>query len=97
MVIHFTVAGHLACGHRGSNLTSTTELAKVKCRSCRGTDAFKDARKEARNAARRATRTAKRAPAPVATTSWRAAWQDRLSNMPGLQRLPRGFGAQPYV
>ncbi|MCX4216475.1 hypothetical protein MKZ87_02390 [Pseudomonas sp. MCal1] len=51
MVIHFKVNGHLACGHKGNNLSSSSELNRVKCRSCRNTDAYKDARKEQRNAA----------------------------------------------
>jgi hypothetical protein len=54
MVIHFKVDGHLACGHKGNNLSSSRELNRVKCRSCRNTDAYKDARKDQRNAARRA-------------------------------------------
>ncbi len=41
MVTHFKVAGHLACGHHGTNLTSSTELNRVKCRTCRNTDAYK--------------------------------------------------------
>ncbi|WP_166365825.1 hypothetical protein [Pseudomonas akapageensis] len=94
MVTHFRVAGHLACGHHGKNLVSTAELARVKCRSCRNTDAFKEARKEARNAARRAARRAK---AGHVASDWRAAWQQRLTEIPGPQRLPRGFGGQPFV
>ena len=58
MVTHFKTGGHLACGHKGNKLTSTTELNRVKCRSCRNTDAYKDARKDQRNAARRAARKA---------------------------------------
>ena len=94
MVTHYRTAGHLACGHHGKNLVSTTEFARVKCRSCRNTDAFKDARKDARNAARRAARKAKVGHASV---DWRASWMQRLTDMPGLQRLPRGFHGQPYV
>ncbi|MFW0755255.1 hypothetical protein ACN1C3_10955 [Pseudomonas sp. H11T01] len=94
MVTHFRTAGHLACGHHGDNLPSTTEFARVKCRSCRNTDAFKDARKDARNAARRAARKAKIGHAAV---DWRASWMKRLTDMPGQQRLPRGFHGQPYV
>jgi hypothetical protein len=94
MVTHYRVAGHLACGHHGSNLISTTELNRVKCRSCRNTDAYKDARKDARNAARRAARRAK---AAHTASSWRSEWQQRLSEIPGRQRLPRGFGGQPFV
>lgn len=94
MVTHYKTAGHLACGHHGKNLVSTTEFARVKCRSCRNTDAFKDARREARNAARRASRKAKVAHAAL---DWRAAWLQRLSDLPGRQRLPRGFSGQPFV
>jgi len=94
MVTHFKVAGHLACGHKGSKLTSTTELNRVKCRSCRNTDAYKDARKDQRNAARRAARKAK---ATHTANDWRAAWVERLTAMAGLQRLPRGCSGQPFV
>ncbi|MBV4463575.1 hypothetical protein AB7M29_003778 [Pseudomonas sp. F-14 TE3623] len=94
MVTHFKVGGHLACGHKGSKLTSSTILTRVKCRSCRNTDAFKEARKAERNAARRAARKAKVA---HTATDWRAAWTQRLIEMPGLQRLPRGFTGQPFV
>jgi hypothetical protein len=94
MVTHFKVGGHLACGHTGSNLVSTKELTRVKCRSCRNTDAFKDARKDQRNAARRAARKAK---TTHTASDWRAAWTERLTAMPGRQRLPRGFTGQAFV
>ncbi|MDD0974171.1 hypothetical protein [Pseudomonas fontis] len=94
MVIHFRTAGHLACGHHGANLQSSTELNRVKCRSCRNTDAYKEARRDQRNAARRAARKAK---ATHAANDWRSEWVERLTAMSGLQRLPRGFGSQPFV
>lgn len=94
MVTHFKVSGHLACGHKGTNLTSTRELNRVKCRSCRNTEVFKEARRNERNAARRAARKAKVA---HIVTDWRQAWTERLSAMAGRQRLPRGFGSQAYV
>ena len=50
MVIHFKVAGHLACGHHGSSLPSSAELNRVKCRTCRNTEAYKEARRTQRNA-----------------------------------------------
>lgn len=93
MVTHFKVAGHLACGHHGNNLTSSTELNRVKCRTCRNTDAYKEARRTQRNASRRAARNAKTHTA----TNWRSAWTQRLTELPGLQRLPRGFSGQPFV
>lgn len=91
--IHYKTAGHLACG-RDSHLPSSTELARVKCRTCRNTEAFKNARKETRNAARRAARKAK---ATHTSLDWRAAWREQLSALPGHNRLPRGFGSQPFV
>jgi len=94
MVIHFKVSGHLACGHHGANLSSSTDLKNVKCRSCRSTDAFKDAQRNKRNLARR---TARKAKLPHVATDWRAAWSEHLTAMPGTHRLPRGFGAQPFV
>ena len=94
MVTHFKVSGHLACGHKGTNLTSTRELNRVKCRSCRNTEVFKEARRNERNAARRAARKAKVA---HIVTDWRQAWTERLSAMAGRQRLPLGFGSQAYV
>ncbi|MFJ2549822.1 hypothetical protein ACIOVF_25625 [Pseudomonas sp. NPDC087612] len=93
MVTHFKTAGHLACGHHGKNLVATSELNRVKCRSCRNTDAFKTARKDQRNAARRARRSATQHTAG----DWRSAWVERLSALPGRQRLPRGFAGQGFV
>lgn len=94
MVTHFKISGHLACGHKGNNLTSTRELNRVKCRSCRNTEAFKQARKTERNTARRAARKAK---ATHTVNDWRQAWTERLTAMAGQQRLPRGFTGQPFV
>ncbi|PYY70858.1 hypothetical protein CRX42_09215 [Pseudomonas jessenii] len=94
MVTHFKVSGHLACGHNGNNLVSTRELNRVKCRSCRNTEVYKEARKAERNAARRAARKAK---ALHSAVTWRSAWTERLTAMAGLQRLPRGFAGQPFV
>ncbi|AZF64112.1 hypothetical protein ACU684_10065 [Pseudomonas sp. LF135] len=93
MVTHFKVAGHLACGHHGSNLTSSTELNRVKCRTCRNTEAYKEARRTQRNAARRSARK----PQTHAASDWRSAWTQRLTDLPGLQRLPRGFSGQHFV
>lgn len=94
MVTHFNVSGHLACGHPGKNLISTRELNRVKCRSCRNTDAYKDARKDQRNSARRAARKTK---VTHTANDWRAAWVERLTALAGRQRLPRGFTGQPFV
>lgn len=92
MVTHYKVAGHLACGRHGNNLVSTTELARVKCRTCRNTEVFKEARRTARNAARRAARKVKNV-----AIDWRSSWEQHLTALPGRQRLPRGFGEQGFV
>ncbi|SCZ38251.1 MULTISPECIES: hypothetical protein [Pseudomonas] len=94
MVTHFKVDGHLACGHKGNNLSSSSELNRVKCRSCRNTDAYKDARKNQRNEARRAAR---QSWAARSASDWRSEWIERLTAMAGLQRLPRGFSGQAFV
>ncbi|MNG29880.1 hypothetical protein D3C84_1153820 [compost metagenome] len=94
MVTHYRTAGHLACGRHGKNLIATTELNRVKCRSCRNTEAFKTARKDQRNAARRSARKAR---TQHTGTDWRSAWVERLSALPGRQRLPRGFAGQGFV
>ncbi len=94
MVMHYKVSGHLACGSHGEKLPSTTELNKVKCRNCRKTEVFTEARRTTRNAARRAARREKNA---RASNDWRTAWVQRLSGLPGRQRLPRGFGEQAFV
>ncbi|VVN05578.1 hypothetical protein [Pseudomonas fluorescens] len=94
MVIHFNVDGHLACGHKGKQLAASRELNRVKCRSCRNTDAYKQARKDQRNAARRMARQPRDT---HSAANWRAEWIERLTAMAGLQRLPRGFSGQAFV
>jgi len=94
MVIHFKTDGHLACGHKGNNLASSLELNRVKCRSCRNTDAYKEARKAQRNAARRAARQGK---TDHGASNWRSEWIERLTALAGPQRLPRGFHGQAFV
>ncbi|MBM7060727.1 hypothetical protein JQX08_08395 [Pseudomonas sp. UL073] len=94
-VTHYKTAGHLACGRHGDNLVATRELKRVKCRNCRNTEAFKEARRNERNAARRAARQAKANAAQA--TDWRSSWRQRLTDLPGRQRLPRCFPGQPYV
>lgn len=94
MVTHYKVKGHLACGHPGKHLVSTSELNRVKCRNCRNTELYKEPRRLARNAARRVQRKAR---AERAANDWRNQWEARLSGLPGRQRLPRGFADQAYV
>ncbi|MGE8497530.1 MAG: hypothetical protein ACN6O6_08470 [Pseudomonas sp.] len=93
-VTHYKTDGHLACGRQGDTLTSSKELNRVKCRNCRNTEVYKEARRVARNASRRAARRAK---ANSGSNSWRTEWQQRLTDLPGRSRLPRGFADQAYV
>lgn len=97
MVTHYKVSGHLACGSEGAHLESTNKISRVKCRNCRRTEAFVEAQRRSRNAKRRAARKAKSAEALQPTFDWRGYWTDRLTAMPGVQRLPRGFAGQLYV
>ncbi|QKE63994.1 hypothetical protein HNE05_11740 [Aquipseudomonas campi] len=94
-VTHYMADGHLACGRHGDALATTTEVAQVKCRNCRGSDVFQEARRVERNTARRAARHV--AKAFHEACKWRTAWLQKLTDMPGLQRLPRGFKGQSYV
>jgi len=94
MVTHYKIDGHLACGTHGERLASSKELNQVKCRNCRNTEVYKQARRDTRNAARRAARKAKVA---QPRTDWRTSWQQHLTDLPGRNRLPRGFAAQAYV
>lgn len=100
MVTHYKTAGHLACGSEGSHLESTNKVSRVKCRNCRRTEAFQEAQRRSRNAKRRAASKAKavkKTEAQQPTFDWRGFWTDKLTAMPGTQRLPRGFGDQAYV
>lgn len=85
MVTHFSIDGHLACGREGDNLKSTTDPAQVKCRNCRHTEAFAEAQGGGSSAS-----------TPL-QGAWRNEWRDRLSDMAGPHRLPRGFAGQYYV
>lgn len=97
MVTHYKVSGHLACGSEGTHLASTNKVTRVKCRNCRRTEAFQEAQRRSRNAKRRAARKAARAETAQPSFDWRGYWTDKLTAMPGTQRLPRGFGDQAHV
>lgn len=97
MVTHYKTSGHLACGSEGTHLESTNKVSRVKCRNCRRTEAFQEALRRSRNAKRRAARKAKVTETAVSTFDWQGFWTDKLTAMPGTQRLPRGFAEQAYV
>jgi hypothetical protein len=88
MVTHFKLGGHLACGREGKTLKTSTDSGKVTCRNCRHTDAYVEARQAKKDAS---------AAAAQPSGNWRDSWGERLADMPGPQRLPRGFDGQLFV
>lgn len=101
MVIHYAVApDSVACGRAGSNLNSSAELAQVSCKLClRGAEKKAQApvnKTPSLAELRAAAKAAKVAVAPVAAAaaaprkSVREEWVQRLQQLPGRHRLPRG-------
>lgn len=108
MAIHFSPSSNtIACGRSGASLSTTEDQAQVSCKLClRSLD--KAAAPVATNrtptlAELRAAARAAKAPAkPVestekATLSVKAAWQQKLEQLPGRNRLPRGAARQSFV
>ncbi|MFI8740523.1 hypothetical protein [Stutzerimonas zhaodongensis] len=108
MAIHHSVSeGTVACGRSGSNLTSTHDSTKVSCKLCLRTlerSASEPVRKSPSLAElRAAAKSAKHAKAiaeestPTPSISPRAEWHQRLAQLPGRNRLPRGAARQVYI
>ena len=107
MAIHFTAsAENVACGRTGSNLSSTQDVTQVSCKLClrsvekgtaepvRKTPSLAELRAAAKAAkAAFAAETVK----PTATLKPRAEWQQRLEQLPGRNRIPRGMALQVFV
>lgn len=101
MVIHyFTAPETVACGRAGANLNGTQALAEVSCKLCLRSAEKKisePARKTPSLAELRAAAKAEKAtPAPAAasrpaTRVARSEWQQRIAQLPGRNRLPRGM------
>lgn len=107
MAIHYSPSQNtVACGRTGSSLSATQDQAQVSCKLC-----LRSLEKEAAPAAavnrtpslaqlRAAARAAKaqtRQAEPKAAVSVRAAWQQKLAQLPGRSRLPRSAAGQHYV
>ena len=107
MAIHYTAsAENVACGRTGSNLSSTQDVTQVSCKLClrsveKGT--AEPVRKTPSLADLRAAAKAAKAAAaaelvkPTATLKPRAEWQQRLEQLPGRNRIPRGMTRQVFV
>lgn len=111
MAIHYSTAQeNVACGRVGANLSSTQDATQVSCKLCLRTvdkGTAEPVRKTPTLAELRAA--AKAAKATLATTettetkqptpilSPRAAWQQRLGQLPGKNRLPRGVTKQTFI
>ncbi|MFP6847444.1 MAG: hypothetical protein VCA57_01990 [Pseudomonas sp.] len=108
MAIHYSTAQeNIACGRVGANLSSTQDATQVSCKLClrtvekgtaepvRKTPTLAELRAAAK-AAKAALATAE-IKQPTPTLSPRAAWQQRLGQLPGKNRLPRGVTKQAFI
>lgn len=109
MAIHFSPSSNtIACGRSGASLSTTEDQAQVSCKLClRSLD--KAAAPVATNrtptlAELRAAARAAKAPAPTPAKpagqpalSVKAAWRQKLEQLPGRNRLPRGAARQSFV
>lgn len=108
MAIHYYASQeNVACGRTGSNLSSSQDVAQVSCKLClrtvekgatepvRKTPTLAELRAEAKaaKAALAAAEIAKAAP----TLTPRAEWQQRLKQLPGKNRIPRGMVRQTFI
>ena len=101
MVIHyFTAPENVACGRAGANLNGSQDLAEVSCKLClRSADkkVNEPVRKTPSLAELRAAAKAEKAAQAEAAASLRTVrvargeWQQRLAQLPGRSRLPRGM------
>jgi len=108
LAIHyFASQENVACGRTGSNLSSSQDVAQVSCKLClrtvekgatepvRKTPTLAELRAEAK-AAKAALAAAEIAKAAPALTP-RAEWQQRLEQLPGKNRIPRGVVRQTFI
>jgi hypothetical protein len=108
LVIHyFASQENAACGRTGSSLKSTQDVAQVSCKLClrsvekrvsepvRKTPSLAELRAAAK--AEKAAVAAAAVAKPSAAMSPRAEWQQRLQQLPGRNRLPRGLARQSFI
>ncbi|MFF7707781.1 hypothetical protein [Pseudomonas sp. NPDC007930] len=105
MVIHYSTNGQdSACGRSSATLNSSASAEQVSCKTCQRSLGKQE---QPAVAVKKATpsladlRKPKPAPAPArpAATGFSvaAAWQQRLSELGGGSRLPRGKARQRFV
>lgn len=107
MVIHYLASQDtVACGRSGASLNGSPDLAQVSCKLClrsaekvaseppRKTPSLAELRAAAK-AGKSATAT--KAARATAALSPRAEWQQRLAQLPGRNRLPRGNRQQAFI
>lgn len=107
MAIHYSPSQNtVACGRTGSSLSVTEDQTQVSCKLCLRSLEKEAAPAEAVNrtpslaelrAAARAAKTATKQAEPKAAVSVRVAWQQKLAQLPGRNRLPRGAARQAFV
>lgn len=108
MAIHYSASqANVVCGRTGSNLNSTQDVTQVSCKLCLRTvekGAIEPVRKTpslaelraAAKAAKAVLATAEMAK-PTSTLTPRAEWQQRLEQLPGRNRIPRGVARQAFI
>jgi len=108
VAIHYSAPEkNVACGRTGTNLSSTQDATQVSCKLCLRTlekGTTEPVRKTPSLAElRAAVKAAKAAPATTQVAkqppslSARAAWQQRLEQLPGKNRIPRGAARQVFI
>lgn len=107
MAIHYSPSENtIACGRTGASLSASQDQAQVSCKLCLRSLEKEAAPAPATNrtptlaelrAAARAAKAPAKQPEPKAALSVRAAWQQKLEQIPGRNRLPRGAARQAFV
>lgn len=107
MVIHYSQGlSSSSCGRTGATITTTKAQGQVTCKTClRSLKAAETAESvsptasavvEPKSRIQSSPRAAKRAVHNPAKLSASASWRNRLAQMPGRNRLPRG-ARQVYI
>jgi hypothetical protein len=103
LAIHYCASQeNIACGRTGSSLSSTQDVTQVSCKLCLRTlekGATEPVRKtptlaELRAEAKAAKAALAKAEMAKPTLNPRAEWQQRLEQLPGKNRIPRGVAAR---
>ncbi|RMM39379.1 hypothetical protein ALQ79_200073 [Pseudomonas amygdali pv. lachrymans] len=100
MVTHYSQAlGTSSCGRTGSTLTITQERGKVSCKTC-----LRSMEKAVTAPQTKSVYTSAKQPHLQRSVARgtpkliaRACWGNRLAQMPGRNRMPRGRAQQLYI